>query len=185
MTNKWTIGVDPGAKGGFTILGSNGACYVFPLPLVGKEVDLDWIAEKCNQYREYVGWHGWHAWIEKTQAMRRPPRGATACPACGSLPATQGVVSTGTFMRGAGLVEGCLRGMGIDCTRIKAQEWQTIMLGPNRPRGRAALKAASIAKARALFPGVTFKRTSRCTTYSDGMTDSALIAACGSKMTVV
>lgn len=191
-----TIGIDPGQKGGIAILlrrnmttVGNGFAWellgVHPMPLVGKEPGLDAIVEWIWR----AGWLGqgsdgknWHAWIEDAQAMRRPRPGATACPACGSLPATQGVVATATFVGGARLIEGCLRGMGIECTRIKAQEWQKIMLGPKRPRGRVPLKLASIRKARGMFPEVNFKRTARCTTYSDGMTDAALIAAYGSRM---
>ncbi len=185
--NIVTIGVDPGFRGGLTYMRGTieaNLVAVYPMPMVGKEIDLDQIKEWTKRW--ILMWGGdWHAWIEDAQAMRRPQRGATACPACGSLPGTQGVVATGTFMRGAGLVEGCLRGIGIECTRIKAQTWHKSMLGPTRPRGRAAVKAASIVRARELFPGVDFKRTARCTTYSDGMTDSALIAAHGSKMNVV
>lgn len=182
---RWTIGVDPGAAGGIAFLDPDGACHVYPMPLVGKEVDLDWIKVRCNGFQKFVGWSGWYAWIEEAQAfpgVTKPEK----CHKCGLVTMrrqAQGVVSTGTFMRGAALIEGCFIGMGIECTRIKAKAWQKIMLGPIR--GRKALKVASIAKARELFPSVDFKRTPRCRTHSDGMTDSALIAVCGSRITIV
>ncbi len=191
---RWTIGVDPGLTGGITFLNSDGECYVYPMPLAGKEVDLGWIVEKCYLFRRFVGWEDWHAWIEKAQAFPGVMKPET-CRKCGLVTQrrqAQGVVSTGAFMRGAGLIEGCLVGMGIECTQVDAKDWQKIMLLRNAqgalapvPRGRKALKAASIAKARKLFPSVDFKRTPRCKTHSDGMTDSALIAAYGSRITVV
>lgn len=185
---RWTIGVDPGATGGIAFLSPEGGCHVYPMPMVGKEVDLGWIKDRCDQYRstEYVGgFDNWHAWIEEAQAfpgVTKPEK----CRKCGLVTMrrqAQGVVSTGTFMRAAGLIEGCFVGMGIDCTRVKAKEWQNVML--TGMRGRSALKAASIAQARDRFPSATFKRTPRCTTYSDGMTDSALVAAYGSRITLV
>lgn len=186
--NKVTIGVDVGAKGGLTFMCGTIEAYlvaVYPMPMVGNEIDLGQIEARIKQWMR--AWPGeWHAWIEEAQAfpgVMKPEK----CRKCGLVTQrrqSQGVVSTGTFMRGAGLVEGCLRTLGIECTLIKAQAWQKIMLGPGRPRGRVPLKLASIRKARELFPEVGFKRTSRCTTYSDGMADSALIAACGSKMNV-
>ncbi len=197
MTRLWTIGVDPGQTGGFAYLGPDGECYVYPMPLIGKEVDLESIKQWCAIYgpRFTVDyWDGWHAWIEKAQAFPGVMKPET-CRKCGLVTQrrqSQGVVSTGTFMRGAGLIWGCLIGMGIECTQVDAKDWQKIMLLRNAqgalapvPRGRKALKAASIAKARKLFPSVDFKRTPRCKTHSDGMTDSALIAAYGSRITVV
>ncbi len=183
---RWTIGVDPGLTGGITFLNSDGECYAYPMPLVGKEVDLGWIVDKCSRFRQLVGWSGWHAWIEKAQAFPGVTK-RELCPQCGFATErrqSQGVVSTGTSMRGAGLLEGCFSGMGIKCTRVAAKDWQRFMLGPV-PRGRKAIKAASIVEAQKLFRSVTFKRTPRCTTCSDGMTDSALIAAYGSRSTVV
>ncbi len=197
---RWTIGVDPGQQGGFTILNSNGGCHIYPIPLVDKEVDLEWLMLRCNTFRKYGDWREWHAWIEKVQAFPGALK-PIECPRCKLVNLhrqPQGVVSTGTFMRGAGLIEGCFVGMGIACTRIAAKDWQKIMLGyysafgmgePRTgkcpPRGRAALKAASIAEAQRRFPSATFKRTARCRTYSDGMADSALIAVYGSRITLV
>ena len=190
MTRRWTIGVDPGATGGITFLESDGTCYVYPMPLIGKEVDLESIKQWCAIYgpRFTVDyWDGWHAWIEKAQAFPGVTK-PEECPKCGLVTMrrqSQGVVSTGTFMRGAALIEGCFVGMGIECTRVAAKDWQKGMLGLYLPRGRKAIKAKSIARARYLFPSVTFKRTPRCRMYSHGMTDSALIAEYGSRVTVL
>ena len=186
--NLWTIGVDPGKEGGMTIFLDDKLTSVHALPFVGKDLALRDImvwCERLNLGHKKVGWDHWHAWIEEAQAFpgKLKPEKCRKCGLVTMRRQAQGVVSTGTFMRGAGLIEGCFIGMGIDCTRIKAKAWQKIML--TGMRGRAALKAASIAQARQLFPSVTFKRTQRCRTYSDGMTDSALIAVCGSRITVV
>lgn len=201
--SKATIGVDPGAWGGFAFTRLANRAEVYPMPMVGKEVNLEQIKEWTKHW--ILMWGGeWHAWIEESLEVGYKP----ADPACHACQGTgkvhvasfksrpcpcrthQGLHATGRLLHSAGLVEGCLRTLGIECTRIPAPAWQSVMLGLKRAKEpiakhRAALKAASIATARRLFPDVNFKRTSRCTTFSDGMTDSALIAVCGSRMTVV
>lgn len=68
---------------------------------------------------------------------------------------------------------------------IEPRNWQKKIFGDwgiqyrpvnvTQKERRKALKKASIQAAKQIFPGSSFRVTERCTTDSDGMTDSALI----------
>jgi hypothetical protein len=87
----------------------------------------------------------------------------------------QGVVSMFSFGEAFGLVVGVLSGSGCEVKFTRPQKWKKDIF----PKGKLADKEMAIEIAQKLFPNFSFKKTSKCTTYHDGMAESALIAFWG------
>ena len=119
------IGFDPGLKGGWSLMSTSNRISVFPMPVLDGQVDVADIRAlltACVKGPLIT----FHAYIEKAQAFPGITK-LVCCKRCGletHQRQAQGVVSTGTFMEGAGLIRGLLIGMGIEVTRIAAKEWQ-------------------------------------------------------------
>lgn len=197
--NRVTIGVDPGARGGFAFTRPTNWVEVYPMPMVGKEVNLEQIKEWTKHW--ILMWGGeWHAWIEESLEVGYKPadpvcricqgNGKVYMASFRSRPCPcrtrQGLRATARLLRSAGLVEGCLRALGIECTRISAPAWQSVALGLRRTKQpikerRAALKAASIKMAKIRFPGICLRRTDRSRVDDHNLADAANIAWVGSR----
>ncbi len=104
-------------------------------------------------------------WLEKGQA----------------LPAKMGG-SQANFQRGlsSGLWQGLLTAYAFPYHLVRPQTWQKIMI-PGTEAGKS--KEASIAKALEIWPDDDWKRTERCKNYDNGLTDAALMALYGLRLT--
>lgn len=145
------VGIDPGLKGGIAILYRDDLA-VHPMPLI--DSNWTWLREICRAYEP-------SAFIEKVHSMPK-----------------QGVASTFKFGMGYGFLRGLLAGWSVPVNLVTPQAWQkTILAGENKDDK----KAASVAVAQRMFPGVDFRASDRCRKPSDGMAESALIALYGRK----
>ena len=81
----------------------------------------------------------------------------------------QGVVSTFSFGKSAGFIEGVLTALGLPYQLVPPATWKRefSLIGKD--------KAASILTCKRLFPKLDLKRTKRCRTNSDGIAEAALI----------
>ena len=86
----------------------------------------------------------------------------------GAMP-KQGVTSTFNFGKSAGFIEGVLQTCGIPYQLVPPQKWK-------KDYSISSDKNQSIAVCKRLFPEVSLRRTDRCTTDSDGMAESLLLA---------
>ena len=201
--NKVTIGIDPGKEGAFFILFPCGSYDLMLMPVTGKEINVETLRDLLNGHREDEGqddFDNWHAWIEESCEVGYKPADER-CHACNgggrvhikdgrtrpcSCRTRQGLRATSRLLHGAGLVEGCLRTLGIKCTRISAPAWQSVALGLRRTKQpikerRAALKAASIKMAKIRFPSICLRRTDRSRVDDHNLADAANIAWVGSR----
>lgn len=149
-------GIDPGLDGGCAAVGFRPWPVVSVMPVIGtgrrefNELEMrDWLKGMAPAF----------VFIEKQQPM--PKNGSQAA-------FSQGV--------GYALWRGMLTAMSIPYECVPAKTWQKVMLagipGDNT-------KQRSIVAAQRTWLDVDWKRTPRCTTAHDGMTDSALIAEYG------
>lgn len=151
------VGIDPGLDGGVSSLWDD-EVQVCRVPLVPqtsarREYDLKAMRALVNFDKEQT-----FATLEKQQAFHG-----------------QGVVSTGSIMRGFGLWEGILTGLGIDYMVVRPQKWQKEMI----PGKAGETKQRSIAMAKRLFPGTSLRVSSRGKNDHHGMSDALLISEYG------
>ena len=153
------IGIDPGLRGGIALIQDNKKIVVIPMPLIGpKDYDVQIMSSIFLVMKE--SGIPILATIEKQQAMPG-----------------QGLSSTLKTGIGFGLLIGLLTALEIPFQVIPPQKWQKNLFVGLPVKQDTKDKSAIIAKR--LFPGVDFKRTDRCTTLSDGLTDAACIAEYG------
>ena len=151
LTGMLVLGVDPGSKGGFALIGDGVAPLVWPMP----ETLTGLLAAMQERPRPDL------AVIESVHAMPG-----------------QGVSSMFTFGRGFGQLEALLAFKGLPVAYVTPQRWQKAVLG--RLPGSEG-KRAVIDWARQQWPAVSLRRTARCSTDSDGMADALGIAFYGFK----
>lgn len=137
-----TIGVDPGKKGGFAVL------------IDGKV----WKAEVWDD-AEFVDT------MRQVSQMRTVARAAVE--KVGAMPG-QGLVSTFSFGKSAGFIEGTLAAFDIPYQLISPQKWKAEF-------GLNSDKQKSIEVCHKLFPDVDLLATPRCKKPSDGKAESILI----------
>lgn len=159
------IGLDPGLDGGCTVIVADRRLFVCAMPVIGtgrREYDETamrrWLEDPTG------GWIGGgvritNAFIEKQQPM--PKNGSQAA-------FSQGV--------GYALWRGMLTAMRIPYECVPAKAWQKEML-VGIPGDDT--KQRSIVAAQRAWPVIDWRKSTRCTTAHDGMTDSALIAEYG------
>jgi Holliday junction resolvasome RuvABC endonuclease subunit len=148
-------GIDPGLSGCLAFIGDDGlGAKTYPMPLVEvdgqDELDSGALVDLLEAHDPRL------VTIER-------PQGFGGCSSAFKLGQNLG-----------GLIVSVLSAR-FRLERVRPQAWQRSML-PN-VHGREALKAASVAKARAMFPTVLFARQGR--TKADDIADSLLIAAYG------
>lgn len=146
-------GIDPGLSGAVAFIGDDGlGARVYPMPLV--EVDgqdeLD-----CHSLRDLL-----ESMDPRLVCIERP-QGFGGCSSAFKLGQNLGGVIVSVLSSRFRL------------ERVRPQAWQRSML-PG-VHGRDALKSASVAKAKAMFPTVLFVRHGR--TKADDLADALLIAA--------
>lgn len=81
----------------------------------------------------------------------------------------QGVASTFKFGENFGWLQGVLDTIGMPYELVRPQRWKKMF-------SCTSDKNTSIAVARRLFPGVSLKRTPRCSKDDDGMAEALLMA---------
>lgn len=81
----------------------------------------------------------------------------------------QGVASTFKFGENFGWLQGVLDAIGMPYELVRPQRWKKMF-------SCTSDKNTSIAVARRLFPGVSLKRTPRCSKDDDGMAEALLMA---------
>jgi Holliday junction resolvasome RuvABC endonuclease subunit len=146
-------GIDVGLSGAVAFIRDSGlGAMVYPMPLVEfdgqDEVDGDSLMDLLESMNPRL------VAIERIQ-------GFGGCSAASKLGQAYGTLITSTLARRFRL------------ERVRPQKWQGAMLPGIH--GRDELKRASVAKAKALFPTVVFKKSGR--TKPDDIADALLIAA--------
>jgi crossover junction endodeoxyribonuclease RuvC len=151
------IGIDPGLSGGLATISANGAQVTArPMPVSGGQIDASAVADLV-----------WGA------ALACGDTAIAVMEKVGAMP-KQGVVSMFRFGQGYGTILGVLGALGIRCELVTPQRWKAVILA-----GTARDKAAAIAWCRRAYPGVSLRRTERCTTDHDGMADALCLAEYG------
>lgn len=136
------IAIDPGQKGAIAIL-QNGAVRAEPLPIAGKELDANALADTITAAAPTL------AAVEKCQAMPK-----------------QGVTSMFKFGKGYGALLGILAALDIPTELVTPQTWKRSVL-----IGTAKDKDAAIAYCRRVFPDVPLVPP-RCRKPHDGIADA-------------
>ena len=133
ITSKF-IGIDPGLTGAIGVIDLKNECIrVIDLPtlVVGKKRELDVVALVQILKDEILGSSA-VVGLEKVGAMPK-----------------QGLASTASFMRAAGILEGAVAALGARYELVTPQRWKK-----NIMEGMAKEKEASRLKASQLFPEI-------------------------------
>lgn len=89
--------------------------------------------------------------------------------------ANQGVTSTGTTMEHYGFLKGLLNGLNIKFIVVHSKTWQSIYPKELANNKELTTKQKSQIYCSELYPSYNLKKSHRCTTVADGLTDSLLI----------
>ena len=144
------IGVDPGSKGAVAaIYDDNGVQRV---AVAGWDNML--FVSFCKAFKDRADENGEQivAAVEKVGAVHG-----------------NGLVSTFSFGKNAGFIEGVLSTLNIGYQLVPPKKWKDAF-------SLNSDKAKSIEVCKRLFPDVSLKRTERCKTDSDGLAESILIS---------
>lgn len=172
------IAIDPGLSGAVAVLCPDGPLEVWCTPTLTMTTN----GRKRSYYDEgpmrdlLDHWDSPTAWIEEARVRPMARRGKD-----GKVrPIGPGqIIDAGRLMGGYMLWRGILTGLRIPYVVVPPQTWQKEMLA-GMPKGDT--KTSGILVAQRLWPDEPFRRTERCTTPHDGMTDAALIAEFGRRM---
>ena len=143
-------GIDPGKAGGIAIIQQD-AIKTMPMPIVGKEIDLEALALFLKEHQPNI------IFIEKAQAMPK-----------------QGVTSMFTYGCGFGSLRGLCAGIGIGHQLVTPQAWKKVVLA-----GTKKDKDAAINYVKSKYPKANLLATVRCKKPHDGMADAICIAEYG------
>jgi len=143
------VGIDPGAKGGYGILGgSEGSAIAYPYD------------------RDDFLWH-MRALAEKE---RERPGSVFCCMEKVAAMPKQGVTSTFHFGESFGFLQGVLTALHIPFQLVPPRKWKgAFSLGSD--------KGESVAACRRMFPEVNLLATPRCKKPHDGMAEGLILAA--------
>lgn len=152
------IGVDPGAKGGMAAIytDENGTQKV---AVAGWNNEL--FINFCKSFKQIAEAKDEQivAAVEKVGAVHG-----------------NGIVSSFSFGKNAGFIEGVLSTLNIGYQLVPPKKWKDAF-------SLNSDKAKSIEVCKRLFPDVSLKRTERCKTDSDGLAEALLICEwCRRKM---
>ena len=146
--NRIAIGVDPGKDGSMAIITPYGP-------------HLMTFDEEC--YRDQLS----ALYVSYAKPEERP-HAFCVVEHVGAMPG-QGVTSCFSFGRNFGFILGLLTAFRIPYELVRPQKWK-------KEFGCTSDKNTSIEVARRLFPGVSLKRTERCTKDHDGLAEALLLA---------
>lgn len=143
------VGIDPGAKGGYGILGDPlGRAEAYPYEPVSFILRMENLAEKARERPGSV-----FCCLEKVAAMPK-----------------QGVTSTFHFGESFGFLQGVLTAFSIPFQLVPPRKWKgAFSLGSD--------KGESVAVCRRMFPEANLLATPRCKKPHDGMAEGLLLAA--------
>lgn len=151
------IGIDPGLKGGIAFLiQCCSHAVTLSMPIEGKDVDISTLRAQVSAYSSEPR----HVFLERAQAFPK-----------------QGVVSSFNYGRLSGMIEGCVRALGIPVTLVHPAVWHRSML-QGVPKDLPPKQRALVAAER-LFPNVDLRANAKAKKPHDGLVDSLLIAEYG------
>lgn len=157
------IGIDVGISGAISVVEKESVLTSIDMPVL--KIDKKNKLDEVGIVNFLKAWPSLHIYIEKAQAM--PGRGAK-CPLCRKAP-SQGVVSTGGYLEGFGVLKGICAGLGRSYTLVHPRSWKCKMM---KDMGKE--KEASIVRVRQLYPMVHLPRKK-----DHGKADSILIGRYG------
>lgn len=178
--NRFVIGIDPGVKGGITVLKNRKIIECIPMPtfdhdtgkkskklkkpIIKKYVDGKKLIELISQHPES------EIFLEQIHAIFGQSAG-----------------SGFAMGEGYGIIQGIIRGLGRSYYLTRSKLWQSevwidsdIVKEANNPK-KTDTKATSLNAATRLFPDQDFLSGPRKRVPHDGMFDSSLIAYYGDK----
>jgi len=151
------IGIDPGKSGALAEIDEQGnILYLKPMPLIGKEIDLQALFDFFESRAGTVI-------LEKV----------------GSNPG-MGHSSAFTFGKFFGYLEGLVAGLKMKYILVHPRTWQKEMWEKKADNP----KASSLLAARQLFPNEKFLPTLRSSKPHDGMVDALLLAEYGRRKNI-
>lgn len=143
------LGIDPGMTGGIAELDDTGkVVQVLPMPMTGKELDVDTIIGIVHGLPE-----GSRVFVERVGAMPK-----------------QGVSGVWTFAYGVGLLHGLVRSARVPLELVGPVQWQKC--GPGATGGDKGITASWAARN---FPGTQLVLP-RCRKVHEGIADALGIA---------
>ena len=148
------LGVDPGMSGALAMVSQNHEVENFPMPVVGKILDIPRILCFLKNFRPRID----HAIIEQVSAMPG-----------------QGVSSMFKFGRVYGIMEGLIGGLGIPYTLVTPQAWQKVMHVGVEGKALDPKERSCVAIGR-LGLDAGLPRGPRSGKLHDGVVDAVLIA---------
>ena len=158
------VGVDPGKKGGIAGIDEAGKLlFALRMPVTGTTKDDDYNVDAIVDYISRAT----HIAIEKQMPI--PPLGEP-CRVCHRRP-SQGTASIMKQGQGFGMLIGVAAATKCPRTIVAPQTWQKEMLA-DKPKGRDAIEAAKLSRARELWPGTDFFKFKA----DQGVADAALLA---------
>ena len=148
MNYRMSIGVDPGRDGAMAVIGLESVPLVVPFDE--------------EQYQSLL--------LRVTLATRNGMDGKVLCAVehVNAMPG-QGVTSCFSFGQNFGFILGMLTAFRIPYELVRPQKWK-------KEFSCTSDKNTSIEVAKRLFPGVSLKRTERCTKDHDGLAEALLLA---------
>lgn len=157
--NQIVIGVDPGKEGYITVMKSMEIQH-FPMPKIGKEVDLNGLSELIIKISEGCNEKNTIVVIEDVHALYNSSAGATW-----------------NFGFVCGVIRMAFTMCGLPIVLVTPKKWQKEMyegvkVNPDK-------KVMSVMAAKRLFPKQDLRRTPKCKKPDDNLTDSLLIAEYG------
>ena len=145
---KVWCGIDPGKKGGYAFIIEDEQGKRVSAKIWDDQMFAEAMRHICIDY----GSENVVCAVEKVGAVRG-----------------NGIVSTFSFGRSAGYIEGVLTALKVPYQLVPPQKWKKSFSLSND-------KSLSIETCKRLFPNVDLRATERCRTDSDGIAESILLA---------
>ncbi len=158
------IGIDPGLHGAIAIESAPGKVEIYPMPLIGNELDVRGIGEIFADLARTGHTSDCFAMLEKQQCYPK-----------------QGGVSNFSTGYGYGVLVALLTAHCIPFEEVRPQAWKKAFGLSMRGEEKSAKKAASIQKAQQLYPGVNLVMPG-CRKPHDGVAEALLLLEYGKRM---
>ena len=150
------ISIDPGKEGGLAILKNGEILDSRRMPVIGKEIDLDYLYDWIISIDTFWNVNDF-AIIEKVGAMPG-----------------QGVTSMFSFGFSTGIIHGLMRGMGISRRIVHPRTWKAKILA-----GTDKSKESAINHVKRAYPNINLLATPRSKKPHLGIVDAICIAEYG------